>query len=149
MQEILDKSHVLMQRYLINKNTKPAKVRFRQIAVIKSELGKTDSEVNEWINKNRPQIDEINNITYICLPSGNGTINTKVIIDYVENISNDVKDTTNIKVKEVFPSEKIINDFLRASPVDDLGGIRIVDLSAEMGRDYIAALIDYTAKPKK
>jgi hypothetical protein len=75
-------------------------------------------------------------------------INTKVIIDYVENISNDVKDTTNIKVKEVSPSEKEINDFLRASPVDDLGGIRIVDLSGEMGRDYIAALIDYTAKPR-
>ncbi len=128
---------------LINRHTR-TKERFRKVHIVPSELCKIDIEVNKWINDNRPHIEEIKNITYICLPSGNGTINTKVIIDYVENISNDVKDTTNIKVKEVFPSEKIINDFLRASPVDDLGGIRIVDLSAEMGRDYIAALIDYT-----
>lgn len=143
MQEILDKSHVLMQRYLINSNTR-AKVRFRKIKVIESELGKTDSDVNKWIDDNRPHIEEIKKITYICLPSGKSKINTKVIIDYVENISNDVKDTTNIKVKEVSPSEDKINKFLSASPVEDLGGIRIVDLSAEMGRDYIAALIDYT-----
>lgn len=128
---------------LIGRNTR-AKERFRKVYVIPSELGKTDCEVNMWINKNRPHIEEIKNITYICLPSGNGTIKTKVIIDYVENISNDVHSTTNIKVKEVFPSEDIINKFLSASPGEDLGGIRIVDLSAEMGRDYIAALIDYT-----
>lgn len=127
---------------LINRNTR-AKERFRKVHVIPSELGKTDIEVNKWINANRPQIEEIKNITYICLPSGNGTINTKVIIDYVENISNDVHPTTNIEVKEVVPSEEKINKFLCASPVKDLGGIRIVDLSAVKGSDYIAALIDY------
>ena len=142
MQEILDKSHVLMQRYLINKNTKE-RVKFRKVHVVPSELGQTDSEVNKWIDDNRPEIEEIKNITYVCLPSGNGTINTKVIIDYIENISNDVHPTTNIEVKEVFPSEEKINKFLCASPVKDIGGIRIVDLSAEMGSDYIAALIDY------
>ena len=143
MQELLDKSHVLMQRYLINSNTRPAIVRFRQIKVIKSELGQTDSEVNKWIDANRPEIEEIKNITYVCLPSGNSKINTKVIIDYVENKSKDVQHTTNIKVKEVVSSEKDINDFLSASPVEDIGGIRIVDLSAVKGSDYIAALIDY------
>lgn len=143
MQEILDKSHVLMQRYLINSNTRPAIVRFRKVHVIKSELGQTDSEVNKWIDANRPEIEEIKNITYVCLPSGNGTINTRVIIDYVENKSKDVQHTTNIRVKEVVSSENDINDFLSASPVEDLGGIRIVDLSAVKGCDYIAALIDY------
>ena len=128
---------------LINRNTR-AKERFRKVHVVPSELGKTDIEVNKWINANRPQIEEIKNITYICLPSGNGAINTKVIIDYVENISNDVHPTTNIEVKEVFPSEEKINKFLCASPVKDIGGIRIVDLSAVKGSDYIAALIDYT-----
>lgn len=128
---------------LINRNTR-AKERFRKVHVVPSELGKTDSAVNKWINDNRPHIEEIKNITYICLPSGNGTINTKVIIDYVENISNDVHPTTNIEVKEVFPSEEKINKFLCASPVKDLGGIRIVDLSAVKGSDYISALIDYT-----
>ena len=127
----------------ITRNTR-AKERFRKVHVIPSELGKTDIEVNKWINANRPQIEEIKNITYICLPSGNGTINTKVIIDYVENISNDTHPTTNIKVEEVFPSEKEINKFLGAAPVKDIGGIRIVDLSAVKGSDYIAALIDYT-----
>ena len=142
MQEILDKSHVRMQRYLINKNTKE-RVKFRKVHVVPSELGQTDSEVNKWIDDNRPNIEEIKNITYVCLPSGNSTINTKVIIDYVENKSKDVQHTTNIKVKEVVSSEKDINDFLSASPVDDIGGIRIVDLSAVKGSDYIAALIDY------
>ena len=142
MQEILDKSHVLMQRYLINKNTKE-RVKFRKVHVVPSELGQTDSEVNKWIDDNRPNIEEIKNITYICLPSGNGTINTKVIIDYIENISNDTHPTTNIEVKEVFPSEKEINKSLCAPPIDNIGGIRIVDLSAVKGSDYIAALIDY------
>lgn len=128
---------------LIGRNTR-AKERFRKVHVVPSEHGKTDSAVNKWINDNRPHIEEIKNITYICLPSGNGTINTKVIIDYVENISNDVHPTTNIEVKEVFPSEEKINKFLGASPVKDLGGIRIVDLSAVKGSDYISALIDYT-----
>ena len=127
---------------LINRNTR-AKERFRKVHVVKSELGQTDSKVNEWIDANRPEIEEIKNITYVCLPSGNSKINTKVIIDYVENKSKDVQHTTNIKVKEVFSSEKDINDFLSASPVEDLGGIRIVDLSAVKGSDYIAALIDY------
>jgi hypothetical protein len=128
---------------LINRNTR-AKERFRKVHVIPSELGKTDIEVNKWINDNRPHIEEIKNITYICLPSGNGTINTKVIIDYVENISNDVHPTTNIEVKEVFPSEEEINKSLCAPPIENIGGIRIVDLSAVKGSDYIAALIDYT-----
>lgn len=145
MQEILDKSHVLMQNYLINKNSH-AKVRFRKVKVIPSELGKTDGAVNKWIDEHRPQIEEIINITYSCIPLGNGTINTKVIIDYIENISEDVHPTTNIKVKEVFPSEERINNFLDSSPVEDIGGVRIVDLSAEMGSDYIAALIDYTKR---
>lgn len=127
----------------ITRNTR-AKERFRKVHVIPSELGKTDIEVNKWINANRPQIEEIKNITYICLPSGNGTINTKVIIDYVENISNDTHPTTNIKVEEVFPSEKEINKSLCVPPIDNIGGIRIVDLSAVKGSDYIAALIDYT-----
>ncbi len=128
---------------LINRNTR-ARERFRKVHVIPSKLGKTDSEVNMWIDANRPQIEEIKKITYICLPSGNGTVNTKVVIDYIENISKDVHPITNIKVKEVFPSEEKINKFLCASPVEDVGGIRIVDLSGEMGSDYISALIDYT-----
>ena len=126
----------------ITRNTR-AKERFHKVHVVPSELGKTDIEVNKWINANRPQIEEIKNITYICLPSGNGTINTKVIIDYIENISNDTHPTTNIEVKEVFPSEKEINKSLCAPPIDNIGGIRIVDLSAVKGSDYIAALIDY------
>ena len=128
---------------LINRNTR-ARERFRKVHVIPSEHGKTDSAVNKWINDNRPHIEEIKNITYICLPSGNGTINTKVIIDYVENISNDVHPTTNIEVKEVFPSEEEINKSLCAPPIENIGGIRIVDLSAVKGSDYISALIDYT-----
>ena len=127
---------------LINRNTR-ARERFRKVHVIPSELGKTDRAVNRWINKNRPHIEKIEKITYICLPSGNSKINTKVIIDYVENKSKDVQHTTNIRVKEVVSSENDINDFLSASPVDDIGGIRIVDLSAVKGSDYIAALIDY------
>ena len=145
MQEILDKSHVLMQNYTINRNTKGI-IRYRKVKVIPSELGTTDGAVNKWIDEHRPQIEEIINITYSCIPLGNGTINTKVIIDYIENISEDVHPTTNIKVKEVFPSEERINNFLDSSPVEDIGGVRIVDLSAEMGSDYIAALIDYTKR---
>lgn len=128
---------------LINRNTR-ARERFRKVHVIPSKLGKTDSEVNMWIDANRPQIEEIKKITYICLPSGNGTINTKVVIDYIENISKDTHPTTNIKVEEVFPSEKEINKSLCAPPIENIGGIRIVDLSGEMGSDYISALIDYT-----
>ena len=145
MQEILDKSHVLMQNYTINRNTKGI-IRYRKVKVIPSELGTTDGAVNKWIDEHRPQIEEIIKITYSCIPLGNGTINTKVIIDYIENISEDVHPTTNIKVKEVFPSEERINNFLDSSPVEDIGGVRIVDLSAEMGSDYIAALIDYTKR---
>lgn len=128
---------------LINRNTR-ARERFRKVHVIPSKLGKTDSEVNMWIDANRPQIEEIKKITYICLPSGNGTVNTKVVIDYIENISKDTHPTTNIKVEEVFPSEKEINKSLCAPPIENIGGIRIVDLSGEMGSDYISALIDYT-----
>lgn len=128
---------------LINRNTR-ARERFRKVHVIPSKLGKTDSEVNMWIDANRPQIEEIKKITYICLPSGNGTVNTKVVIDYIENISKDTHPTTNIKVEEVFPSEKEINKSLCAPPIENIGGIRIVDLSEEMGSDYISALIDYT-----
>lgn len=128
---------------LINRNTR-ARERFRKVHVIPSKLGKTDCEVNMWIDANRPQIEEIKKITYICLPSDNGTVNTKVVIDYVENISKDTHPTTNIKVEEVFPSEEEINKSLCAPPIENIGGIRIVDLSGEMGSDYISALIDYT-----
>ena len=127
---------------LINSTTR-ARERFRKVHVIPSELGKTDSEVNKWIDDNRPNIEEIKEITYICLPSDNGMVRTRVIIDYIENNSKDTHPTTNIKVEEVFSSEKEINKSLCAPPIENIGGIRIVDLSAVKGSDYIAALIDY------
>lgn len=152
MQEILDKSHVLMQRYLINKNTRPnpdTDFIARQVHVVSSELGKTDDDVNDWIDKERGNIEKIVNITYVCFPSKNGVVKTKVFIDYERNTLEPEHFRTGIKVKETANLTEL-NGWLHSERDKiEVGGIRIVDLSAEMGSDDIAALIDYTAKPQK
>ena len=50
MQEILDRSHVLMQCYLIHKGTKAAH-RVRQVHIINSMVGKTEEEINKWVKE--------------------------------------------------------------------------------------------------
>jgi hypothetical protein len=146
MQEILDRSHVLMQHYLINSKTKITVFRARQIHAITSQVGNTDKEINDWINRERGSIEEIVDIKYTCTPSSHGTVTTKVYIDYIRNTDNN-HPTTDIKVKEIAPSDAQLNIWLYEERNKiEVGEIRIVNLSAEMRDEYIAALIDYTTK---
>lgn len=149
MQEILDKSHVLMQNYLINKNTKPnpdTDFIARQVHVVSSELGKTDDDVNAWIDKERVNIEKIVNITYVCFLSKNGVVKTKVFIDYVRNTLEPEQFTTGIKVKETTNLTEL-NGWLHSERDKiDVGGIRLVDLSNGGKRGDVAALVDYTVK---
>lgn len=149
MQEILDKSHVLMQNYLINRNTRPnldTDFKARQVHVVSSDLGKTDVDVNAWIDKERGNIEKIVNITYVCFPSKNGVVKTKVFIDYVRNTLEPEHFTTGIKVKETSNLTEL-NGWLHSERDKiDVGGIRLVDLSNGGKRGDVAALVDYTVK---
>ena len=149
MQEILDKSHVLMQNYLINRSTRPnpdTDFMARQVHVVPSELGKTDVEVNAWINKERDNIEKIVNITYVCFPSKNGVVKTKVFIDYVRNTLEPGHFTTGINMKETTNLTEL-NGWLHSERDKiNVGGIRLVDLSNGGKSGDVAALVDYTDK---
>ena len=146
MQEILDRSHVLMQHYLIHKGTK-AVHRVHQIHIINSMVGQTEEDVNKWIEENQQKkwIEEIANITFECKPTSNGDIETKVCIDYIENTNSTKHPVTDVKVKEVSPKLININGWLASKDLEiEVGGIHIVDLSEEMGDEYYVSLIEYT-----
>ena len=146
MQEILDRSHVLMQHYLIHKGTK-AVHRVRQIHIINSMVGQTEEEINKWIVDNRKRIEKIVNIKFECKPTSNGDVKTKVFVDYIENTNSIKHSVTSVKVKEVSPKLIDINGWLVSKETEiKVGGIRVVDLSEEMADEYFVALIDYQDK---
>lgn len=146
MQEILDRSHVLMQHYLIHKGTK-AVHRVRQIHIINSMVGQTEEEINKWIVDNRKRIEKIVNIKFECKPTSNGDVKTKVFVDYIENTNSIKHSVTSVKVKEVSPKLIDINGWLASKETEiKVGGIRVVDLSEEMADEYFVALIDYQDK---
>ena len=146
MQEILDRSHVLMQCYLIHKGTKAAH-RVRQVHIINSMVGKTEEEINKWIVDNRKRIEKIVNIKFECKPTSNGDVKTKVFVDYIENTNSIKHSVTSVKVKEVSPKLIDINGWLASKETEiEVGGIRVVDLSEEMADEYFVALIDYQDK---
>jgi len=146
MQEILDRSHVLMQHYLIHKGTR-AVHRVRQVHIINSMVGKTEEEINKWIVDNRKRIEKIVNIKFECKPTSNGDVKTKVFVDYIENTNSIKHSVTSVKVKEVSPKLIDINGWLASKETEiEVGGIRVVDLSEEMADEYFVALIDYQDK---
>ena len=144
MQELLDKSHVLMQNYTITRNTKDSSI-CRQIHVIKSQVGKTAKDVNDWIDENRKNIKEIIDITYLCQLADKGVTETTVNIDYVRTgYRIEEQDQINVEVKEFHPQigetlERMNCWLLSNSDKIEVGGISIVNLDND-----IAALVDYT-----